>query len=114
MSVNVRIVQGLQEAASILASDNGAQLLGGGTLRSRSSVPMSRSLHVQPYVVAMFYVKPRKGDTLTESSPLAVQLERELFNTQILSSSSPEYKELVLSGTMSGEPFGRIRCEFSR
>jgi len=36
MSVNVRIVQGLQEAASILASDNGAQLLGGGTLLVRT------------------------------------------------------------------------------
>ena len=33
MPVNVRIVQGLQEAAGILASDRGAQLLGGGTLR---------------------------------------------------------------------------------
>ena len=64
----------------------------------------------QPYVVAMFYVKPRKGDTLTEASPLAVQLERELFNTQILSSSSPEYKELVLSGAVSGEDAALVRA----
>ena len=35
MPVNVRIVQGLQEAAEILASDRGAQLLGGGTLLVR-------------------------------------------------------------------------------
>lgn len=65
---------------------------------------------VQPYVVAMFYVKPRKGNPLTEASPLAVQLERELFNTQILSSSSPEYRELVLSGTMSGEDAALVRA----
>ena len=36
MPVNVRIVQGLQEAAGILASDRGAQLLGGGTLLVRA------------------------------------------------------------------------------
>jgi len=36
MPVNVRIVQGLQEAASILAGDHGAQLLGGGTLLVRA------------------------------------------------------------------------------
>ena len=36
MPVNVRIVQGLQEAAEILASDRGAQLLGGGTLLVRA------------------------------------------------------------------------------
>jgi len=36
MPVNVRIVQGLQEAASILAGDRGAQLLGGGTLLVRA------------------------------------------------------------------------------
>ena len=36
MPVNLRIVQGLQEAAEILASDRGAQLLGGGTLLVRA------------------------------------------------------------------------------
>ncbi|MFH1346252.1 MAG: FAD binding domain-containing protein [Pseudomonadota bacterium] len=36
MPVNVRIVQGLQEAAEILAADRGAQLLGGGTLLVRA------------------------------------------------------------------------------
>ena len=36
MPVNLRIVHGLQEAAEILASDRGAQLLGGGTLLVRA------------------------------------------------------------------------------
>lgn len=65
---------------------------------------------VQPYVVAMFYVRSRKGAELSGGSPLAVQLERELFNTQILSASSPEYRELVLSGTMSGEDAALVRA----
>ncbi len=66
---------------------------------------------VQPYVVATFYVKPRKGDfVLTEGSPLALRLEREFFNTQILSASSPEYRALVVPGLMSGEDTALIRA----
>ena len=65
---------------------------------------------VQPYVVATFYVRPRKGDVLTEHSTLAARLEREFFNTQILSSSSPEYRDLVLQGAMSGEDAALVRA----
>lgn len=65
---------------------------------------------VQPYVVAMFYVRSRKGAALVEGSPLALSLERELFNTQILSASSPEYRDLVLSGVMSGEDAALVRA----
>lgn len=65
---------------------------------------------VQPYVVATFYVRPRNGEVLAERSPLAERLEREFFNTQILSASSPEYHELVVPGTMSGEDTALIRA----
>ncbi len=65
----------------------------------------------QPYVVATFYVRPRSGDVLVEGSPLAERLERELFNTQILSASSPEYQNLVVTGKMSGEDTALI-CAF--
>lgn len=64
----------------------------------------------QPYVVATFYVGPRNGEVLVERSPLAERLERELFNTQILSASSPEYHELVVPGRMSGEDTALIRA----
>ena len=65
---------------------------------------------VQPYVVATFYVRPRNGEELTDRSPLAERLEREFFNTQILSASSPEYHELVVPGRMSGEDTALIRA----
>lgn len=65
---------------------------------------------VQPYVVATFYVRPRNGEVLVERSPLAERLERELFNTQILSASSPEYHELVIPGAMSGEDTALVRA----
>jgi glutamate dehydrogenase len=64
----------------------------------------------QPYLVSTFYVKPRNGDVLTEHSALAERLERELFNTQILSASSPEYRELVVQGVMSGEDAALVRA----
>jgi glutamate dehydrogenase len=58
---------------------------------------------VHPYFLGAFYVYPRKGGTLAAGSALHVQLERELFNTQILSTTSPAYRELVTTGLMSGD-----------
>jgi glutamate dehydrogenase len=55
------------------------------------------------YFLGTFYVRPRKGGALRRDSALHAQLERELFNTQVLSTSSPAYSELVTSGVMSGE-----------
>jgi glutamate dehydrogenase len=64
----------------------------------------------QPYAVATFYVAPRSGEPLRPGSPLHAQLERELFNTQILAASSPEYRELVATGQVSGEDASLIRA----
>lgn len=64
----------------------------------------------QPYALATFYVQPRKGGTLKVGSPLHAQLERELFNTQILAASSPEYRELVTQGLLSGEDASLVRA----
>ena len=57
----------------------------------------------EPYALCAFYVKPRTGKMLLEGSAQHTQLEHQLFNTQILSASSPEYRELVIPGVMSGE-----------
>jgi glutamate dehydrogenase len=64
----------------------------------------------RPYYVSSFYVKPRAGGVLEVGSELAERLERELYNTQILSSGSPEYKNLVVPGAMSGEDAALVRA----
>ena len=56
-----------------------------------------------PYFLGAFYVRPRQGGALQPGSALHTQLERELFNTQVLATASPAYLELVTAGVMSGE-----------
>jgi len=56
-----------------------------------------------------FYVRPRKGGQLEPGSALHAQLERELFHTEILAVGSPEYRELVTTGLMSGEDASLVR-----
>ena len=63
----------------------------------------------QPYGLLTFYVRPRKGGQLEPGSALHAQLERELFNTEILAVGSPEYRELVTTGLMSGEDASLVR-----
>jgi glutamate dehydrogenase len=64
----------------------------------------------RPWALCMFYVQPRDGSRLEEDSALSALLERELFNTQILSTSAPEYRELVTTGVMSGEDASLVRA----
>ncbi len=58
---------------------------------------------VHPYFLGTFYVRPRAGAVLRPGSELHTQLERELFNTQILATASPAYREMVQTGLMGGE-----------
>jgi glutamate dehydrogenase len=55
----------------------------------------------QPYALFSMCVRPRKGRPLAEG--VGDRVQSELFNTQILPASSPEYAELVTTGQMSGE-----------
>ena len=64
----------------------------------------------QPYGLCTFYVRPREGGSFALGSGLHVQLERELFNTQILAASSPEHRELVVTRAASGEEAALIRA----
>jgi glutamate dehydrogenase len=59
----------------------------------------------QPYALCTFYVEP-----LVVGSALQRQLERELFNTQILSAGSPEYRDLVDQRIMPGEDASLVRA----
>jgi len=58
---------------------------------------------VHPYFLGLFYVISRKGEKLSPDGDLASTLKRELCTTQILSTSSPIYKNFVAQGKISGE-----------
>jgi glutamate dehydrogenase len=64
---------------------------------------------VRPYALCTFYVYPRRGGRLLVGSPLHRQLEEELFGTQLLATSSPEYRELVTTGVLSGVDAALVR-----
>jgi len=58
---------------------------------------------IHPYFLGSFYVKSRQGDDLSAGSLLADRLKRELCTTQIISTSSPIYRDFVIAGLISGE-----------
>jgi len=61
------------------------------------------SNEIHPYFLGTFYVTTRDGRPVTKDSELFQRLQRELYNTQILSTASVSYKELVVNGVMSGD-----------
>jgi glutamate dehydrogenase len=65
---------------------------------------------VRPYALCTFYVYPRKGGQLQVGSPLHRQLEEEFFSTQLLPTGSPEYRELVTAGVLSGVDAALVRA----
>ena len=56
-----------------------------------------------PYFLGTFYVIRREGGLLTKDSPLFRRLCRELYNTQILSTTWGVYQEFVPTRLMTGE-----------
>ena len=58
---------------------------------------------VHPYFLGSFLVISRPGEDISPESPLAARLKRELCTTQILSTSSPAYRQYVVEGLLSGE-----------
>ncbi|NOY14120.1 MAG: amino acid dehydrogenase [Deltaproteobacteria bacterium] len=55
-----------------------------------------------PYFLSTFYVTAADGGRIEKDSELYCQLQEELYNTQILRSSSQTYRELVPTGLASG------------
>ena len=74
--------------------------------RLNISVKRSYALTIRddlsPYFLSTFYVKPRDQQPLNAGSPLYAALKRELYNTQILSTGSTSYRQLVETGMMTG------------
>ncbi len=57
---------------------------------------------VYPNFLATLYVNPRDGASLENGSERFIELKEELYNTQILSSDSASFKNLVATGLMNG------------
>jgi len=74
----------------------------------RLGIGVRRAYHLSvtngltPYFLANFYVKPRDKSELTEDSVIYTNLQRELYSTQITSTTAPSYATLIKSGIMSG------------
>ncbi len=64
------------------------------------SLTLSNGVH--PYFLSTFYVHPRNGDSLHKDCNLFQELQREIYNTQILFSYSRSYLELVKTGLITG------------
>ncbi|NTU59958.1 MAG: amino acid dehydrogenase, partial [Deltaproteobacteria bacterium] len=58
---------------------------------------------VHPYLLGTFYVTTRDDGLVQRDSELFGRLQAELYNTQILSTSSRTYLEFVNRGVMTGE-----------
>lgn len=74
----------------------------------RLEIGVRRAYHLSvtngltPYFLATFYVKPRDKSDLNEDSAIYTNLQRELYSTQITSTTAPSYATLIKSGVMSG------------
>jgi glutamate dehydrogenase len=64
----------------------------------------------RPYALCTFYVYPRQGGQLQVGSALHRMLEQEFFTTQVLPTGSPEYRELVTAGVLSGADAALVRA----
>ncbi|WP_026843215.1 NAD-glutamate dehydrogenase domain-containing protein [Citrifermentans bremense] len=58
---------------------------------------------VHPYFLGTFLVNRRHGGVLEAGSELFSRLQKELYNTQIVSTRGYTYREFVTTGVMSGE-----------
>lgn len=64
------------------------------------NLTMSNSVH--PYFLSTFYVRPRNGNVLAKDSEYYLNLQREIYNTQILFTYSRSYLKLVKTGIITG------------
>ncbi len=69
----------------------------------RRAYTLTIATGVHPYFLGTFYVRRRAGGLFGKDSQLYRQLRRELYNTQILATESPTYREFVPKRLMTGE-----------
>lgn len=74
----------------------------------RLDIGVRRAYHLSvtngmtPYFLATFYVKPHDESDLLIDSRRCANLKRELYSTQITSTTAPSYIQLIKNGVMSG------------
>jgi len=70
-------------------------------IRRAYCLTISNGIH--PYFLGAFYVIGRREEAIDPASELAARLKSELCTTQIISTSSPAYRDYVAEGLLSGE-----------
>jgi glutamate dehydrogenase len=69
----------------------------------RHSLTLTLGTGSQPFFLGSFHVAHRGGRAFEKDSELFRRLRRQLYNTQILATESPAYRDFVLTGVMTGE-----------
>ncbi|HSB81096.1 MAG TPA: NAD-glutamate dehydrogenase domain-containing protein [Candidatus Methylomirabilis sp.] len=69
----------------------------------RRCYTLTLSTGVHPYFLGSFYVARRGGGTIEPKSELLWKLRRELYNTQILATETPTYRDFVVRRVLTGE-----------
>ncbi len=69
----------------------------------RRSLALTISSGEHPWFLGSFQVAHRAGESLAKDSELFRRLRGQLFNTQILATESPAYRDFVVPGLMTGE-----------
>jgi glutamate dehydrogenase len=69
----------------------------------RHSMTLTLGTGIQPFFLGSFHVAHRGGRAFEKDSELFRRLRRQLYNTQILATESPAYRDFVLTGVMTGE-----------
>ena len=64
---------------------------------------LTLSTGAHPYFLGTFYVRRRDGGFLRKEMSIFRTLRKELFNTKILSTTTPAYQKFVVDRVMSGE-----------
>ena len=73
------------------------------SLGVRRSLTLTLGTGSQPFFLGSFHVAHRGGRPFERGSELFRRLRRELYNTQILATESPAYRDFVVTGVMTGE-----------
>jgi glutamate dehydrogenase len=86
------------------------EVFNGLNLGVRRSLTLTVSTGTQPYFLGSFHVAHRGGRALEKDSDLFRRLRRQLYNTQILATGSPAYRDFVLTKVMTGEEASLINA----
>ena len=82
-------------------------------IKVNRSYSLTLSNGISPYFLSTFYISSAEVEKFDKNSDLYVKLQRELYNTQILSLKSSSYSALLNSGLTSGPDASLINAMIS-